>query len=50
MSVVSHHHSASWQRLREHVPPNDLAFIVCLLLITIIIGVAMLAPPSFFVR
>ncbi len=50
MSVVSHHHNASWQRLREHVPPDDLAFIVTLLLITIIIGVAMFAPPSFFVR
>ncbi|REF88972.1 hypothetical protein DES32_0185 [Methylovirgula ligni] len=50
MSVVSHHHTVSWQRLREHVPPDDLAFVVSLLLITAIIAVAMFAPPSFFVR
>ncbi len=46
MSVVSRHHDATGQRLREYVTPNDLAFIVTLLVITIIIAVAMFAPPS----
>jgi hypothetical protein len=50
MSVLSDHHNALGQRLREYVTPNDLAFIVTLLLITIVIGVAMFAPSSFFVR
>jgi hypothetical protein len=50
MSVVSHHHAATGHRLRDLVSPNDLAFIVTLLLVTLIIAVAMFAPSSFFVR
>jgi hypothetical protein len=50
MSVVSHHQTATGHRLRELVSPNDLAFIVTLLLVTLIIAVAMFAPSSFFVR
>ncbi len=50
MSDVSRHHNASWEHLRELVPRDDLAFVVSLLVITVIIAAAMFAPPSFFIR
>jgi hypothetical protein len=47
MSVVSHHHNASRQRLREYITHDDFAIAVVFLLVAITIAVVWFAPLSF---
>jgi hypothetical protein len=42
------HHFATL--VRERVDTNDLAFVVSLFVFSIVVGAAMFAPPSMFIR
>jgi hypothetical protein len=42
------HHFAT--HLRDNIDTDDLAFVVSLFVLSIVVGAAMFAPPSMFVR